>query len=178
MDELIMTGEGLLDESQFNTSKLKLWQIHGARVLESGYDSEIANEFEKIISRSAVIRMGSSDQQMFYDTYRPKIQKGLDFLKSLQTMSIAKKLSIEPMQEPSRGGLTQNFFLTQSQIQEVHNEIDFSSYDPEVQSNVEVLLEELKKKEGQDKSKIASTVKWLADRSIDVLIALIARHSS
>ncbi len=174
MDNLIQVGKQLLNPEQFNKGKYKTWQLLCERQLKALYDTDIALEFTEFLRGGAVIRRGMDPYQ---EIYRPRIEQAIEFLESLQLTNIPAQVQ-EATAELSRdSGLTQNFYLTQSQVQEVNTEIDFSSYDSEVQKNIALLLNELKKKSGQDKSKVANIVKWLADKSIDVLIALITRPS-
>jgi len=79
---------------------------------------------------------------------------------------------------PSRsvqGGLTQHIHLSQTQVQQLRNEVDLSGYDSETQAQANELLSELSKGKTQDKTKIAAIVKWLADKSVDILIAYMSR---
>lgn len=65
-----------------------------------------------------------------------------------------------------------NLTISQHQIQQITQNINLSQYDAEVQEKVHELLEELKK-QAKDKPKIINTVKWLADKGADALIAIL-----
>lgn len=69
--------------------------------------------------------------------------------------------------------IVQNFYLNQHQIQNINQRLNIEALDPEVREKVEILLEELKKKQEKNKVKIGAIIKWLADKSIDILIALL-----
>lgn len=71
--------------------------------------------------------------------------------------------------------LIQNIYLTQNQVQNISQTIDFDNLDSDIKIKVEELFNELKKQDGKDKNKIGLIIKWLADRAIDVLIAIIAQ---
>lgn len=65
-----------------------------------------------------------------------------------------------------------NLTISQQQAQQITQTINLSQYDEDVQLKVQELLEELKK-ETKNKSKIIEVVKWLADKGVDALIALL-----
>jgi hypothetical protein len=65
-----------------------------------------------------------------------------------------------------------NLTVSQQQIQEITQTINLSQYDAQVQEKVEELLAELKKP-SKNKSKIIDSVKWLADKGADALIAVL-----
>jgi hypothetical protein len=65
-----------------------------------------------------------------------------------------------------------NLTVSQQQIQEITQTINLSQYDAQVQEKVEELLAELKKPT-KNKSKIIDSVKWLADKGSDALIAIL-----
>jgi hypothetical protein len=72
-----------------------------------------------------------------------------------------------------------NLFLTvsQQQAQQIIQTINLDNYDDETRQQVNVLFEELNKK-SKDKNKIASIVKWLADKSVDALIAILLARAA
>lgn len=67
-----------------------------------------------------------------------------------------------------------NFFLTvsQQQAQQIIQTINLEDYDDETKRQVNDLFQELNRKE-KNKEKIKDIVKWLADKSIDALIAIL-----
>lgn len=73
---------------------------------------------------------------------------------------------------PSDSKVILNLTVSQQQIQEITQTINLSQYDQDVQAKVEELLAELKKP-AKDKKKIVNTVKWLADKGADALIAIL-----
>jgi len=66
-----------------------------------------------------------------------------------------------------------NLTISQQQAQQLSNEIEIEQYEPEVREMIKDLLQELQKK-NKNRDKIVSIVKWLADKSVDALVALIA----
>lgn len=62
--------------------------------------------------------------------------------------------------------------LSQQQVQQIIQTINLDAYDKDTKEKVTELFNELKKEE-KDKSKISSIVKWLADKSVDALIAIL-----
>jgi hypothetical protein len=72
--------------------------------------------------------------------------------------------------------LNQYFYLTQSQVQTVKNDIDVEALEPAVREKLDELFTELEKRDKRDNGKVAGAVKWLADHAIEVLIAIIAAH--
>lgn len=96
MDNIIQAGKALLDENSFNNSKLKVWQIQAKRVVEQQYDGEVASEFNRIFSSGMVIRAHSTPGDLYRETYRPRIQRGIDFLESLQSVDLPQPAAEEP----------------------------------------------------------------------------------
>lgn len=69
----------------------------------------------------------------------------------------------------------QNIYLTQTQIQNISQKINLENLDQETKAKIEELFDELGNKTNQNKVKIGNIVKWLADRAIDVLIAILTQ---
>ncbi len=67
-----------------------------------------------------------------------------------------------------------NLYVTvsQQQAQQIIQTINLDDYDDETKQQVTELLAELNKK-NKDKVKISNIIKWLADKSIDALIAIL-----
>lgn len=99
MENLIAAGEQLLNEANFNKSKLKMWQINGSRVLSSEIDDEIAKEFNKIFNKGSVIYPGMS---MYQKVYKPRIVEALDLLREVATTTLPPmRVAEEPKVMPS-----------------------------------------------------------------------------
>jgi hypothetical protein len=62
--------------------------------------------------------------------------------------------------------------LSQQQVQQIIQTINLDAYDENTRAKVNELFDELKK-EDKDKSKISNIIKWLADKSVDALIAIL-----
>lgn len=83
-----------------------------------------------------------------------------------------------PVNSPPSKGVTHgkefNLFVTvsQQQAQQIIQTINLDDYDEQTKQKVNDLFEELRK-ENKDKNKISSVVKWLADKSVDALIAIL-----
>lgn len=67
--------------------------------------------------------------------------------------------------------------LSQQQVQQIIQTINLDAYDEDTKEKVTELFDELKKKE-KDKSKISGIVKWLADKSVDALIAILLAQAN
>ncbi|HSX31302.1 MAG TPA: hypothetical protein VLE99_05280 [Candidatus Saccharimonadales bacterium] len=72
----------------------------------------------------------------------------------------------------NRGDVTLNLSISQQQAQQLKNEMSLEHFSPDVQQKVTELLDELQKRE-KSKEKIKEAVKWLADKSVDALIAIL-----
>jgi hypothetical protein len=80
-------------------------------------------------------------------------------------------------QAQSGKDVTLNLTISQQQAQHLTSEINLEQFDSAVQKKVSDLLEELQKK-NKNKEHVKELVKWLADRSIDALIALLAAQKA
>ena len=71
-----------------------------------------------------------------------------------------------------------NIYLTmsQSQSQQIIQSINLDDYDDETRKKVELLFQELQKKD-KNKKNIAEIIKWLADKGIDVLISILLNQA-
>lgn len=74
--------------------------------------------------------------------------------------------------QDNKDGVVLNLSITQQQSQQITQSINLSQYDKEVQDKVQELLDELKK-ETKSKVKISNLIKWLADKGVDALIAIL-----
>lgn len=92
LNALIEGGKQLLQEENFNSSKLKVWSLQVKRNLQSLYDDEVADDFDRTVNGGAVIHMGATASQLYHDTYRPKIQRAVEYLESLLAMEIPKQV--------------------------------------------------------------------------------------
>lgn len=88
---LIDSGKELLTESNFNKSKMTVWQIQGKRVLASVYDEEIAREFSSLLGGGMVITRSAPESYYYNHTYRPRIQRAIELLESLQATELPKQ---------------------------------------------------------------------------------------
>jgi hypothetical protein len=84
----------------------------------------------------------------------------------------AETKSTHGVVKSSEGKITLNLAISQQQVQQISQTINLAQYDADVQEKVEELLGELKK-ENKDKARIVSIVKWLADKGVDALIAIL-----
>lgn len=118
--------------------------------------------------------MSENECQENYIRSRQGLKKLFEgFIDQLELLDFSKNSN-----EPSTAShkTIQNIYITQSQAQQIENTLNIENQPAEVKEKVEELLGELKKKETKNKNKVAETVKWLADRAIDVLIAIISRN--
>lgn len=124
-------------------------------ILGSGDDSEWINKR---------YQSGLNQAEAFIETLMEELQTwGLD------SPSIGREKSSDTDNQK-----TFNLFLTvsQQQAQQIIQTINLEEYDEETKRQVNELFAELNKKE-KDKSKVASIIKWLADKSVDALIAIL-----
>lgn len=123
-----------------------------------------------------VIRMGYRDMPAEQRAY----QRGLDdaqamlnaLLEELDMWGYEGVKSDTPTKGSKVSAVTLNVTMSQKQIQEINQKIDIKQFAPDVQEQLKTLLDELKK-EDKDIGKVRSTVKWLADKGTDALIAVL-----
>lgn len=112
--------------------------------------------------------------------YSSAYQKGLSDAEALISSTIEELEMWGFGEEPSHKApsvkasekVILNLTISQQQAQQISQTINLSQYDAEVQSKVNELLDELKKK-SKNKTKIVDAVKWLADKGTDALIAIL-----
>ncbi|HEX6462505.1 MAG TPA: hypothetical protein VFZ58_04545 [Candidatus Saccharimonadales bacterium] len=111
---------------------------------------------------------GLNEAEAFIETLMEELQTwGLDTgIPNSQHASLKESL---PHQDKAF-----NLFVTvsQQQAQQIIQTINLDDYDEGTKRQVNDLFQELNK-ESKDKGKIASIVKWLADKSVDALIAIL-----
>jgi len=123
--------------------------------------------------------MGADNSAAYANAYRRGLKDSVALIQSLieelQTWGFE---GVQPSPKPEQktanndGKFVLNLTVSQQQIQEITQNINLTQYDPEVQLKVEELLAELKKPT-KNKSKIIDSVKWLADKGSDALIAIL-----
>lgn len=185
-----------MEEKYYNYFKSKLAKIPELRKYQSSLDNP---DFEKWWGsiEATCERMGEnytrraskihffpqilgSDNDDFYINQR--YQSGLNqagafletLMEELKTWGLYDlKLEQSPPKQTSKDQPF-NLFLTisQNQAQQIIQTINIDKYDDETKDQVKTLFEELNKK-NKNKSKIADIVKWLSDKSVDALIAIL-----
>lgn len=112
--------------------------------------------------------------------YSRAYQSGLDsaeaFIRSiveeLEMWGFGGSEEASRVQTPKSEPVVLNLTISQHQAQQITQTINLSQYDEEVQAKVQELLNELKSQK-KDKKKITGIVKWLADKGVDALIAIL-----
>lgn len=127
----------------------------------------------------SVITMGGDNSAAYARSYQSGLNDAEAFIKSvieeLETWGYGgegDKDNEAAKQSAPDSKVVLNLTISQQQAQQITQTINLSQYDPEVQQKVQELLDELKK-ESKDKPKIISVVKWLADKGVDALIAIL-----
>ena len=126
-------------------------------VLTSGDDSEWINQ---------TYTSGLNQAEAFIETLMEELQTwGLD---DSNNKKFTEKNKTNVEQSPYNLYVTVN----QQQAQQIIQTINLDKYDNETKEKVELLFSELSKL-NKNKSKISNIVKWLANKSIDALIAIL-----
>jgi len=188
-----------MEEKYYNYFKTKLEKLPDLRKYASSIDNP---EFEKwwgsikatcermgpsYIKRAnrihffPMVLAGGDNSAAISSMYQSGLNQAGAFLESLmeelQTWGLDTLLKNN---QPSSNDADKfNLYLTisQQQAQQIIQTINLDDYDEEVRERVQDLFAELKKKD-KDKSKIATIVKWLADKSVDALIAILLAKAS
>lgn len=126
-------------------------------VLTSGDDSEWINK---------TYQSGLNQAEAFIETLMEELQTwGLD------NSGDGKNIS-QVNGDDKRFPINLNVTVSQQQAQQIIQTINLDNYDDETKEKIEQLFSELGK-HTKNKSKISNIVKWLADKSVDALIALL-----
>lgn len=137
-----------------------------------------ATRAERIDFYPSVV-FGNGDRTQYSRAYQHGLNDAEAFIKSLieelETWGFNDQPNIKtsansPLNDENNVIL--NLTISQQQIQQITQTINSSQYGAEVQEKIQELLSELKK-ETKNKTKIIETVKWLADKSSDALIAIL-----
>lgn len=116
---------------------------------------------------------GLNEAEAFVETLMEELQTwGLDTSTPNSHHASSKESNLQ-------GDKAFNLFVTvsQQQAQQIIQTINLDDYDEETKRQVNNLFQELNK-EFKDKGKIAAIVKWLADKSIDALIAILLARAN
>jgi len=181
--ELIKKQIDKIDEIinlEYNSPKVRAWESFTEELLVNVFGKPHNNldNFRSTLHSGGPIRIGMSDQE-WQENFVRSMQDIKELLASFtdQLELFAPAASGEKTKEQPKSQLVQNFYISQLQAQRIENLINIEEQPEEVKVKVEELLSELKKEKTKNKSKIAEIVKWLADKAIDVLIAIIAKAS-
>ena len=163
---------------EYDSPKVRAWESFTRELLVNIFGKPHSNldNFGSTLHSGGPIRIGMSDQE-----WQENFVRSMENMKEL-LLSFIDQLELfapvisreEPTRQP-KSQLVQNFYISQSQAQQIENSINIDELPEEVKSKVEELLSELKKEKSKDKLKIAEIIKWLADRAIDVLIVIMAK---
>ena len=164
-----------LQSATYNSEEFAMW--HTAVKLTLGQcNIEWKNEFLGIEFYPPYI---IEDSPAYTDSiYRNGLGRAQTLLAGCVTLLPAIELgnSSQDAQSMVNGAVTVtvnlNQTISQSQSQQIFNEIELERYDPEVQDKVKELFGELEKEE-KNKPKIRSALLWLADKGADALMAII-----
>lgn len=119
---------------------------------------------------------GSNEGVMLSQAYHRGMDEAEAFIESiieeLELWGYESNTANADVQTSLQDRVVLNLTITQQQVQQITQTINLSQYDTDVQEKVKELLNELKK-ESKDKPAIVSAVKWLADKGIDALIAVL-----
>lgn len=126
------------------------------------------------------ILVGGADNSARYaKAYHRGLDDAESFIKSiieeLETWGMSNDESARVSSNKSSSTII-NLTISQQQSQEIIQSINLDDYDDETKSKVNELLDELKKKD-KNKVKITNAIKWLADKSVDVLITIILNQA-
>ncbi len=122
-----------------------------------------------------VLSGGDDDRSYWQSSYQSGLNYAESFIKSiieeLETWGAPGDISQSQIRNKAVSTII-NLTISQQQSQQIIQSINLSDYNSEIKEKVTELLDELEKT-NKDKTKIKDTVKWLADKSVDVLIAIL-----
>lgn len=170
IDEIINLG--------YQDPKVNSWENFTEQLLVHTFGKPHDNltNFRSTLHSGGPIRIGMSDYE-WQGNYVNSMQNMKELLVSFieQLELFTPSLSRNEKNEEKKQPIVQNFYITQSQAQQIENSINIEGQSAEVKEKVEELLNELKREKTKNKTKIGEIVKWLADRAIDVLIAILIK---
>lgn len=128
---------------------------------------------------------GSRDDYYISQSYQAGLRQAEAFIETLieelQTWGLNDSLNTQSHASGQRSSQAPTYNLhvnlSQQQVQQIIQTINLDAYDEETKEKVTELFDELKKQE-KDKSKISNIVKWLADKSVDALIAILLAQAN
>lgn len=128
---------------------------------------------------------GGRDDYYIAQRYQSGLNQAEAFIETLieelQTWGLNDSTSMSSSTSGVRSNQSPTYHLhvnlSQHQVQQIIQTINLDAYDDDTKEKVTELFEELKKQE-KDKSKISSIVKWLADKSVDALIAILLAQAN
>lgn len=165
-------------ELDYRDPKVNSWESFTEQLLVHSFGKPHDNliKFSYTLNSGGPIIMGMSDRE-WQENYVKSMENMKELLLSFaeQLELFSPVLHLDRNSEEKKQPIIQNFYITQSQAQRIENTINIEEQPTEVKERVEELLSELKKEKTKDKSKISEIIKWLADRSIDVLIAILTK---
>lgn len=138
---------------------------------------DYASRFNRISYAPGIFFGDDNDNELFTRSYSNGLldAKALleAFVEELETWgydgeSEAERSKAAKNQQPT---VNVNVSQNQTQSQSISSPINLSVYDKETQEKLKELAEEIHKP--NNRSKVISIVKWLADKSTDALIALL-----
>lgn len=185
-----------MEEKYYNYFKSKLAKLPELRQYSSSLDNPDFEKWwnsilatcermgEKYKQRAEKIHffpqiLGSTDDDFYI---RKRYQSGLNqagafietLMEELQTWGLDDNSAHTSSSIRSDQDKSFNLYLTvsQQQAQQIVQTINLDEYDDDTRQKVNDLLAELNKKD-KNKSRIANIIKWLADKSVDALIAVL-----
>lgn len=128
---------------------------------------------------------GSRDDYYISKQYQSGLNQAEAFIETLieelQTWGLNDSINVQPSARSAQSTQAPTYHLhvnlSQQQVQQIIQTINLDAYDEETKEKVTQLFDELKKQE-KDKPKISSVVKWLADKNIDALIAILLAQAN
>lgn len=138
---------------------------------------DYASRFDEVSYTPAVWTIDNDNSELFAYAYGNGLlsAKALleSFVEELETWGYDDDSKVEKSKTTKTQQPAVNVTVSQSQTQSQHvsNSINLSAYDEETQKKLKELAKEINKP--NNRGKVAPIVKWLADKSIDALIALL-----
>jgi len=167
-----------LEKLKYNSEEFTQWHDSVENILRKAFGDKSAEytNFSKIHFLAMVLTMrggdnSAEDQEAYISGLKKARSKLASIIEQIELFDYSNKTKSE--KQNNKTGLIQHFHFSQSQIQQIENKIDIQTLDPEVKKQLDLLFRELSKEEGKNKLKIGEIIKWLADKAIDVLIAII-----
>jgi hypothetical protein len=179
VDKKLRQLEGLQNFT-YESSEFKVWHNTTKELIALTY-GEKSRQYQEFCTHMHISTniFGTSPQEEAY-AYKKGLEQDkatlLALKENVETYGLSETVT-ESSKDIKRSSITQNFYLNQTQVQAVKNELNIEALDAETKSKLTDLLGELEKPSNKDKAKIRELIKWLADKAIDVLLALITSQN-